>query len=288
MITIKLIGGLGNQMFQYAYGRKLSLKKGEKLKMDLTFLLSRMPRKNFIFRDYELDIFNIQAKPTFLSMVAVYFNNYVFILQFFLNKLSNFFKKDSVLDEVINPINLEERILRSTHNVYLSGLFNRVEYLSDIEQIIRKDFSFKKQLEGKNKELADSINLINSISIHIRRCDLVSLGYTISESDYYQKAIDYICKKVKEPIFYIFSDEPEWVKENLKIPVKYYIVDNNKGKNSYIDMRLMSLCKHNIIANSTFSWWSAWLNTNDNKIVIAPKEYSDIFVWLIPGNWLKI
>lgn len=288
MITVRLIGGLGNQMFQYAYGRRLSLKKNEKLKLDLTFLLSRIPRKNFTFRDYELDIFNIKPNFTFLSKVALYFKDYVFILQIIINKISIFFLKDSVFDEVKDSVDLEKRALKTTNNIYLSGLFDREEHFLDIKQIIIDDFSFKKDLEGSNRELADNIKSVNSVSLHIRRGDQVELGYTICESDYYQKAIDYIYKSTKNPVFYIFSDEPYWVKDNLKISTEYYVVDNNKGCDSYIDMRLMSLCKHNIIANSTFSWWGAWLNANDDKIVIAPKEYSDSRKGAIPINWLKI
>jgi hypothetical protein len=287
MITIKLIGGLGNQMFQYAYGRRLSIKKGEKLKLDLTFLLSRIPRKALAFRDYELDVFNINADFTLLSRIAFRFNNYMLIPQLIKNKISKFFFKDSVLDEVIDSTILEQRALQTKHNIYVSGLFDNLKYLSEIESEIKKDFSPKKELIGRNKQLAKEITNTNAIALHIRRGDQVGNGDSISESDYYQRAVDYISQNTVNPVFYIFSDEPEWVEKNLKISGQSVIVNNNKNHEAYIDMILMSFCKHHIIANSTFSWWGAWLCANQNKIVVIPKKYADTHRGLVLANWLK-
>lgn len=287
MITVKLIGGQGNQMFQYAYGRKISILKKEKLKLDITFLLSRIPRKDFTFRRYELEVFNIEADLTMLSKIALYFHNYTFIFQIMKNKLSRLLLKESVLNELENYLDLEKKALNVHHDIYLSGLFVDEKSVSSIDEVIRKDFSYKEKLDGSNKIIADNIQKTNSISLHIRRGDLVSLGYTICNSNYYQNAIDYMCKNIENPTFFIFSDDSDWVKKHLKIKQKHVIVDKNIGNKSYIDMRLIELCKHNIIANSTFSWWGAWLNNNPNKIVIVPKLYSDNHPNMIPSNWLR-
>ncbi len=287
MITIKLIGGQGNQMFQYAYGRRISLIKGEKLKLDTSLLLCRIPRKNFTFRDYELGVFNIKAELTTLSKLAFYFNNSIFILQILKNRLLKLFFDDIIFNEIQDNDNLDKKIIKSKRNIYISGLFNKEQYLSEIEDALRQDFTFKDKLTGFNAEMAEKIQNTNSVSLHIRRGDLIKLGYAIDKTDYYKKAVDYINRKVGNPTFFIFSDDIEWVKTNLKIIDNYFLIDKNKGKNSYIDMHLMSLCKHNIIANSTFSWWGAWLNKNKDKIVTTPKEYSDTQDYMMSKAWIR-
>ncbi len=295
MITVKLIGGLGNQMFQYACARRLALKRGVELKLDLTFLLHRLPRKDFTFRNYGLNIFNIKENFTFLSRVALYFNNSVFVISFIISRLIKFFYPNYMVEE-IDPRCFESKILNLGKNAYLSGILAHEKYFLDVEEIIRKDFIFKKPLVGKNKELAGMINSTNSVSLHIRRGDHVHSSYAPSEIAekntlcYYQKARDYILEKISNPVFFIFSDDPSWAKENLKISAKT-VVDNNTGDSSYIDMQLMSLCKHNIISFSTFSWWAAWLNNNPQKIVIAPKKWNNFNKYghgIFTNSWIEL
>jgi hypothetical protein len=286
MITIKLIGGLGNQMFQYCYGRKISLLKKEKLALDTTFLNSRLKRKNFTLRNYELDVFNIEAKVTTLSNLSIFINDYLFLIQMFKNKISFFLNKDSVLDEHIHKTNLEKKVLSNRTNTYISGLFDQEKHARSIDTIIRRDFSLKKPLNENNNMVLEKIKGTNSVSLHIRRGDLVHLGYTISESEYYLRAVNYVNDMIPEPFYYIFSDDPVWVKNNLRLGNASYIVSINFKEDSHLDMYLMSQCKHNIIANSTFSWWGAWLNENQNKIVIAPKAYSDEHPGMMPKEWI--
>ena len=152
------------------------------------------------------------------------------------------------------------------------------------------------ELSEKNKNILEEIKKRNSISIHIRRGDYVNdinakkiLGDNCNLL-YYQKAIEYIYSVITSPFFYIFSDEPEWVKNNFSFLENSLIIDWNKGKDSWQDMMLMSHCKHNIIANSSFSWWGAWLNNNNNKIVIAPKKWFNTFEapYIVPNEWIRI
>lgn len=291
MITVKLIGGLGNQMFQYACARRLALKNGVKLKLDLTFLLNRLPRKIFMFRDYELGAFKIDENFTCLSKISFYFKNLAFIIQFIKNKLVKFFRFSYLVEE-INPFYFEPRILNLGKSAYLSGQWAHEKYFVDIAETIRQDFTLKKQLDGKNKELADIISSTNSVSIHVRRGDYTASGVEQTcNLSYYQRAIDYIFKKVSNPVFFIFSDEPKWIKENFKVAHKCIVVENNKNPNSYFDIILMSLCKHNIVAESTFSWWGAWLNTNCGKIIIAPKKWNNMESYadnVFANSWIKI
>jgi hypothetical protein len=176
----------------------------------------------------------------------------------------------------------------------IDGYWQTENYLIDIKDTILNDFQLKLPLRNELKEIALKISDSNSVSIHIRRGDYAQDKKTNAHHgtcslEYYQEAIKLITEKIQNPIFYIFSDDIEWVKENLKINYPKYHVEGNKG---FEDMELMKNCKHNIIANSSFSWWAAWLNTNKEKIIIAPKNWlnnpkfdtSDV----VPNSWIKI
>ena len=159
---------------------------------------------------------------------------------------------------------------------------------------MRKSFSFKLELiSNKNLSLAKTIRETNSVSIHVRRGDyLMEIGWDTCNLEYYNKAIKYIEQILPHCTFYVFSDDILWCMKNLTNKYNFIYVDWNKGNDSWQDMYLMSQCKNNIIANSTFSWWGAWLNNNPQKIVITPS------IWfndrnpndcdIIPDNWIKI
>jgi len=184
-----------------------------------------------------------------------------------------------------------------TDNTYVEGVFQSEKYFKDFENEIRQGFTFKTQPNAENKVLLNEIQSVNAVSLHIRRGDYVSNSETqkthgVCSLEYYERTIDLISSKVESPHFFLFSDEPEWVQQNLSIHHPFTVITHNSGANSFEDMRLMSNCQHNIIANSSFSWWGAWLNVNKNKTVIAPKEWfadkqhnaSDI----IPTSWVKV
>jgi len=289
MIIVKLIGGLGNQLFQYALGCYLTEKYHTELKLDISGF------DNYKLWKYELDKFNIIedfANPEELKIPYFKKRNGIkkilFKLLYKPKKMSYIVEKHFHFDSCI--INLPD-------NVYLDGCWQSEKYFKEIQDIIRKDFTFKLPAEGKNKELLEQISSVNSVSLHVRRGDYITNSsankvHGVCSLDYYNECIKYIVEKVNNPHFFIFSDEPEWVKENLTIPYFITIVDNNDKDKGYEDMRLMSNCKHNIIANSSFSWWGAWLNNNPDKIVIAPQKWfnhSDFDTKdLIPDKWVKI
>lgn len=174
------------------------------------------------------------------------------------------------------------------------GIWQAEAYFKDIKELIVSEFEFRTPADEKNRELIEKIVNSNSVSIHVRRGDYLNdrwkniLG-VIRGTLYYDNAVNFISDKVKNPQYFVFSDDLKWAEDNLKLDNCIY-VNHNKGRNSYVDMYLMSLCKHNIIANSTFSWWAAWLNKNKEKIVTIPEK------WIIgknceqmyPAQWVKI
>lgn len=285
MKIIKLLGGLGNQMFQYAFYLSMA-NRHKNVKADINSF------KNYeLHNGFELEkIFGIKINKASNFMVKVFdpANN-----TWKYRKLRRFFgAKNALLDEP-NEFVFDQEILNNNKSLMYRGYWQNEGYFSDITDKIRSAFTFKKPLQDENLSISNLIKDTESISIHIRRGDYVghSLLGGICDLNYYQKAISLIRSKVSEPIFFIFSNDIEWCKTNLSLPEANYI-SWNKDANSYIDMQLMSLCKHNIIANSSFSWWGAWLNKNENKIVIAPKRWINDSSYddsdICPKSWIRL
>lgn len=300
MIIVRLIGGLGNQMFQYAAGRFLSEKHKTTIKLDLTFLLDRTPRRDFVYREYELDVFAINAKQADEKELIKYRPSFFYRVNSCLRRLCG-------RPVIINPTYLVEQQFtydklafeQASKDCFLNGYWQSEEYFKSIESLLRQEFTFRHPLDIKNAEIANRIGSVNSVSIHIRRGDYVTTphianAHALCTLEYYQNAISYIENRITNPVFFIFSDDIEWVKANLILSSPFEIGSGNFGKQSYIDMQLMSLCRHNIIANSSFSWWGAWLNSNSDKKVIAPKKWfadetmNAQIIDLIPEKWMRL
>ena len=291
MIIVQLKGGLGNQMFQYATGLHLSVLRKTELKLDTSFF--NIPG-NYTQRHYELDVFGIKATLATAEEITSFRSTsswrYARYLQ---RKFPYFFNKAYIAESghAYHPL-----FVHYPKNTYLEGFWQSEKYFSSIAPAIRNTFSFKEPLNEANAALAERIKTTASVSIHVRRGDYISnpiaSGYHgICEAPYYQNAIKYLQAKHSDIHVFIFSDDLEWVKQNLKFDLPAEYINHNTGSNSHIDMQLMSLCKHNVIANSSFSWWGAWLNTNPAKIVIAPAnwftdkatDWSDVYAksWII-------
>lgn len=296
MIIVKLIGGLGNQMFQYAVGQSLAQVRKIGVAFDLTELLDRTHKENFTYRDFELGVFEacvdiatdelllpFTCKPNSL-LKRVYYKVLRIIKQVQYYKENKYFV-------------YEPGVWHTSPNTYLDGYWQSELYFKQCEQLVRTCFKFKAPLAGKNQQLAQQIQSENSISIHVRRGDYVSNQHlnevhgTCSPA-YYQAAISLITNQVENPTLYVFSDEPEWVAQNMLFDYPVTYISHNTGANSFEDMRLMSLCTHNIIANSSFSWWGAWLNSNPHKLVVAPQRWMQSNIVdttdLIPSEWIRI
>ena len=188
-------------------------------------------------------------------------------------------------------------ILNLSDGIYLDGSWQSEKYFADIEVVIRQEFTVKTPPTGKNKELAEQIASCESVSLHIRRGDYVFNSHTnqilgTCDLDYYSRCVERLTQTVKNPHFFIFSDDHKWARNNLKLPYPMTLVNHNGADKNHEDLRLLSQCKHHIIANSTFSWWGAWLNQNPEKIVLAPKRWfkSDDYnpKDLIPVKWTKV
>ncbi len=293
MIIVQLIGGLGNQMFQYACGKTLALKNKTSLKLDTTDLLDRS-HHNFTHRNYELNVFNINEKIASNHDIKK-FELKKSLPTRILSKLFIKFKYKKISEQIL--FNYDNTLTSEKSNLYLSGYWQNEKYFAEFESEIRKCFTFKELPTVDNEKILQQIEACNSVSIHIRRGDYVSLKsanafHGICSLDYYYAAIALISSKISNPLFFIFSDEPEWIKQNFIINSPFLVISHNSGEKSFEDMRLMSACKHNIIANSSFSWWGAWLNKNQNKIVIAPtKWFADDSIDtkdLIPEKWIRM
>lgn len=294
MIAVRLMGGLGNQMFQYAIGRKLALQNKTDLALDLIFFdnIADVDTPRF----YELDCFNIQEKFLSPAKRPVENPDAAFAgkrgkIKLLKHKLGG--QNWQIYNEPHH--NFDPKVLKQTNNSYLIGYWQTEKYFTDIRETILKDFSFKQLAKGKNAKLLEQIKNTESISVHVRRGDYVTNKHAnkfhgTKEQSYYNAALEPILKKTKEPTLFVFSDDPDWCKKNLKFKQKtVYIEGNKKG---YEDMRLMMNCRHNVIANSSFSWWAAWLNQNSDKLVSAPKQwFNDPSVNtkdVIPASWFKI
>ena len=273
MIIVKLQGGLGNQMFQYAFGKYLSEKHNTQLKLDLHDLLDRTKKsEHHVFRDYDLDIFNLEAQ--FASGEEVrkltrWTNNTL------LNKACNrlFGKKKT---NIVEPhTHFSQTIFQSPANVYLEGYWQSEKYFKPIEQQIRQCFQVKEELSSQAKDLLGTIQATNSVCVNIRRGDFVVNKYhSVCDEQYYIAAEKIMCSKVQNPHFYVFSDEIEWCMENLKFSVPVTFVTHQYAGKKFQDyFRLMSACKHFIIPNSSFAWWATWMNDNKEKVVVAPKKW---------------
>jgi len=184
----------------------------------------------------------------------------------------------------------------SHKTIYLSGYWQSEKYFDDVSGIIREEFQLKNEPAGLNLELVRAMRGSQAVSLHVRRGDYVSNPIAASyhgvcSLEYYRTAIKLIEEKVANPKFYVFSDDIPWCKENLRFPQPATYVDHNSDE-PFEDLRLMSFCKHFIIANSSFSWWGAWLSRNQEKIVLAPKKW---FLTRekddrdqVPANWIRI
>ncbi len=282
MIVVRLVGGLGNQMFQYATGLSVAENLGADLFIDNSWF--KKPLQNETPRKYELDKFNIENK-------IVNPKNYTLKTEGFFSKLYkigkpslNYYKEKS--------FRYDPNFKYIKNNTYLDGYFQSEKYFKNIRPSVMRKFEILDKISDKSKDLIGLTKKYDSVSIHVRRGDYVSNKnanefHGILSQDYYKKAIGVISKKVNKPRFFIFSDEIDWVKDNFDLPQNSFFVDHSKS--GIEDLRIMIECKHNIIANSSFSWWGAWLGKYEGKKVLAPKHWfkdnsidtSDLF----PSNW---
>lgn len=290
-VFIPVKGGLGNQMFFYAFSLFLKSKN----------VKSKLVWDEYIYTKQHngvelLEVFDIhvdsssrnrinffialnKAKIPFIFkriLGRLHKSKYLFITKY---KQSSPYSFDNVLSEI------------NTESIYFDGFWQNHKYLKDIRLTILEHYKFKLPDEFENDFYLKKILNSNSVSIHIRRGDYLDPKFAelnvIQNNDYYNRAIEYIKTQCVNPIFFIFTDDLKWAKENF-VSNDFIFVEGNINHLAYLDIYLMNQCKHNIIANSTFSWWGAWLNINDSKIVIAPSKWTTqvLSSQFCPPDWI--
>lgn len=278
MRIVQIIGGLGNQMWQYAM--LVSLRKhypNEEVYYNASFF-NGYPLHN----GFELDrIFKITAKQASEKQVRKvyhYFHNHYFFLRLY----RHYFPKLKTEVKEVESEPYQELLLKQKGDFYYDGYWADHRYYDDCRVELLKEFTLKEPLDDNNKKLLGELKNKYSCSIHLRRGDyLKDPDYCgICDLDYYKKAVETVLSKTgKQVTFLVFSNDINWCKENLADDFagnEVIYVDWNTGKDSYKDMFLMSQCNANIIANSSFSWWGAYLNDTINKIVISPEKYKNV------------
>lgn len=271
MKIVNIIGGIGNQMFQYAFALALKEKfPNDQIKLDISHFKGYSLHNGFeIERNFGI-LLPVATKKE-LRELTYYAPNYK--LSRILRKLLGYKKTEYKEPRLFT---YWKEALEISGDCYYEGSWQNERYFKDYAKTIHEAFTFKQPLGDTNEKLLEQINATESVSIHVRRGDyLLDPTYKgICDLPYYRKAVDYILARVKNPKFFIFSNDAIWCEENIAPLCKNYVViDCNVGEKSWADMQLMSLCKHNIIAHSSFSWWAAWLNNHVGKIVISPKGW---------------
>lgn len=280
MIIVRLRGGLGNQLFQYALARKLAIERKTDFSFDITGYVT------YPFHKYSLHPFAI------LERFATEKEIQVVRKPTLLKKVLPYYFRSSVEER---HFHFDKNILKVPADVYLDGYWQSEKYFSGIEDLLLKEFQITIPPTDKNRQLAKDIQSVLAVSLHIRRGDYVSnpvslAFHGVSSLEYYQQAIQRMNHLVEKPNYFVFSDDPVWVRANLSMPDGTVFVEHNGPEKNYEDFRLMCLCQYHIIANSTFSWWAAWMNQKSDKIVVAPKKWfkqtdtdtKDLF----PKSWI--
>ncbi|ACT47940.1 alpha-1,2-fucosyltransferase [Methylotenera mobilis] len=288
MLVSRIIGGLGNQMFEYAAARAASLRISVQLKLDLsgfeTYDLHAYGLNNFnIVEDVaKKDDYFIGAPESLLKKIKKYLRGLI--------QLESFRESD---------LSFDSKVLELNDNTYLDGYWQCERYFIDFDKQIRQDFSFKFAPDALNQRYLELIDSVNAVSVHIRRGDYVSNSTTneihgVCDLDYYQRAAEFMRARIgpENLHFFVFSDDTDWVKENISFGSDTTFISHNDAAKNYEDMRLMSACKHHIIANSSFSWWAAWLNPSKQKVVIAPRQWFKSTLLnsddIVPASWVRL
>lgn len=287
-VGIRLVGGLGNQMFQYAAARALSLRTGSRLMLDVSWF-GTDPNRQFALAPFsiEAEIFNFMGKPNptlgFLGRV--------------MRKLSPVRRKGGVPIFAEASFCYDPRIEQVNPPVFMDGYFQSEKYFSNIREQLRRDFTLRSPPAAAAARMLDLIQSVDAICLHIRRGDYVSnpeanAYHGTCSLDYYRRAVDFVANGIRQPHCFVFSDDPSWVRENFRSEMPMTLVDIHSTDAAHEDLRLMVACQHYIIANSSLSWWGAWLGRHPGKLVVAPR------VWfqkggidttdLLPSQWHRL
>lgn len=293
MIIANIIGGLGNQMFQYAAGRALALVRGQTLRLDISGFAGYELHQGFELKrifQCEAEIASAEDVRSILGWQAMPAIKRILVRPGFGALRGRGF--------VVEPhFHFWPGIRSVPDSAYLQGYWQSEKYFGDVTHTLRADFAFRQPMSEINIAWADRIGRCEAVSLHVRRGDYVSNPLThathgVCALDYYSAAVRHVARCVEKPEFFVFSDDIAWARDNLDISFPAHYIDHNRAEESYNDMRLMSLCQHHILANSSFSWWGAWLNPRPDKVVVAPARWfangNRSVDDLLPEGWVRL
>jgi hypothetical protein len=291
MVIVRLSGGLGNQMFEYAMARTVAHRRHTSVRLDFKYLKADRKRR------YGLGAWNVNTRPaSSLDYLRVAMGGWRCVLK----GPCPYYAKPYVYEQ---SFCFDSNALQAPRHCVLAGYWQSERYFKEIEPIIRQEFTLRMEPSAETQQTACAIRASNSVFLHIRRGDYIADPETkrvhgSCSIQHYENAAAHIARVVDRPHFFVFSDEPSWARESLKLPFPMTIVNHNPPGNSgspgreHEDMWLMTLCRHAILANSSFSWWGAWLNPDRNRVVIRPKRWVQDPQFepkdLIPESWIAI
>lgn len=292
MVIVRIKCGLGNQLFEYVLGRRIALANKSELKLDLSAY------DEDSLRGYRLDSFNIDAdiaSPAEIARVTGFDRRGVSGRLWRLCQSLKPYHKRSIIAE--RWYHFDPDVLRVSGDVYIDGYWQSEKYFEDIKPVLKEELTFKNAPDAVNQALISRIANTSSVCLHVRRGDYVTdpsvrERFGVCTPDYYYSGIDILKSRLDNPELFVFSDDPDWVKANLRTDCPTTYVTHNGPEKDCEDLLLMSQCKHHIIANSSFSWWGAWLCSNPDQIVVAPKNWcldpSRDAKDVVPDGWLRI
>jgi hypothetical protein len=287
-IIIRLLGGIGNQLFQYAVGRSLAIRHDGELLLDDSLL----KRRRFCVtpRSYELGVYNIRARKLHSDEESN--------LQFLVRRPFQYLYATGLMKSNYTyyrepHFEFDSRLHQLTGDLIIEGYWQSERYFIDIANELRRELQPINLLDVNAQKYFEQIQRENSVSLHVRRGDYISnpaaaKNHVVCDIAYYQRAVAAIVERVANPVFFVFTDDPVWVAKKLRIDFPMVLVSRPLAWPAHDDLRLMSHCAHHIIANSSFSWWGAWLNSCPGKIVVAPSRWFKVepnIQDLIPRDW---
>jgi len=286
MIVSRLIGGIGNQMFQFAAGRALALRLG------VPFQIDRRAFSDYHTHAFGLTCFDIEladASPQQLPNPPAEGRIQKLLRKVMPTRLTVYTERSFTFDE---------QVLDLPDDTYLDGYWQTEKYFSDFADTIRADFTVVRTPSAANQRWLEQITNTHSVSLHVRRGDYVTNASAAAvhgtcDLDYYERAVKHIRDTTEtDPVVYVFSDDPDWVAQNLKLPYAMHLVRDNNAATNYEDLRLMTACRHHVIANSSFSWWGAWLDGRTSSITVAPDRWFAAGTPdardLLPQRWIRL
>lgn len=292
MIAIRLKGGMGNQMFQYAFALGQAARLKTRMKVDCAALLDRARGKDFVYRDYDLDIFSLQAnfvmEPTALRSVYKIKSSKV-------SKWTKAYAQKGFKIEKEKHFHVDHELIAApVDNVVYDGWWQGEKYFENVKEEVRKAFVFKQDILPESRELYEKIRNTNSVCLNVRRTDfLTTPALNATNLEYFLRGAKEMGELVENPHFFIFSDDLEWCREHIVLDYPIDIVSHDmKGRKFGNYLQLMKSCKNFIIPNSSFAWWAVWLNEDSEKKVIAPKNWFNEGDYdtsgLVPESWTRL